>query len=1364
MPSNWLSFVPHFTAQDILLHMDEAPVGREQRFDAVGLFADVSGFTAISETLGKTGKSGTEELTHILNSYFEPMINLITSYGGIIGKFGGDAMTVLFPYQTSHAQAATVRRAIQCALDMQANMRRYEAIATSAGTFSLTMKAGLAMGRVLCLSVDDPVIRLEYVIAGEVLDRCADAEHLAKQGEVVVHHSLLARAEDAEIKTQHGEFACVTGLKQTPPKAPLPPILHVPPQAVGIIASYLHPVIADRLRTDQTGFINEHRRVTVLFANFTGLDYDHDPQVGTKVQAYLTAAIRAVQRYDGYLNKVDMGDKGSKLVILFGAPVAHENDEERALRCALELQQLPETRCIGANTGYVYCGQVGSHIRREYTVMGDVVNLAARLMQAARQGQILVSSSSRSATLSRFTWEALASIYVKGKSEPIALYNLTGVQDQKALLLHEATYQLGMVGRTQELDTARARMERVLEGKGQILGVKGEAGMGKSRLTAEMVKLGREKQFAVYGGECQSYGTNISYLAWHNIWRAFFEVDPTVSLDTQIELLEARLTAVNPKFARRLPLLGSVLNLHIPENDLTLSLDAAARIDLLFSLLLDCLQRRVTHEGGAWRAMPLQTRSTSAPLMIVLEDCHWIDPLSQALLDFIGRNIADLPILIVLVYRPPQDHRDPTGQVANLPHFSEIHLRELPKAEAEQLVSQKLSSLFGEQVQAPPELAARIASKGECNPFYIEEIVNYLRDRGINPADRASWQSLDLPDSLHTLMMSRIDQLGEAEKITLKVASVIGRVFRAAWVWGTNPSLGDLDSVVRHLNNLSRLDIVLLDVPDPVPEYMFKHAITQEVAYQSMAFSLREALHEQVALFIERAYADDLYGYIDVLAYHYGSSANIEKQRAYFRQAGDMAKAAYANETAIDYYQRLLPLLDTKDRIDILLNTGEVWQLTGEWAQAEAAYRQAMTYAESIQEAHAFARCQNALGYLLSYTGQHDEALKRLHDARQRFEQFRDYAGLAAALEHLSFVYLQQRRSDEALIYARQHQELAAGVDDRLSLGAALRNISIVYFQQSDYTRALNYCRQALDIAESIQNQQQIIYASGNMANVYLMKGDYPNALTWYKRALLVAREIGYLRTEGVIVGNMGEVYRMSGSYQQAMTCYQHALLRVVELGDLEHLWTMVRNIAEVFSAQDRLNQAEQWYQRAVSLGYVLDIPDLLCGDIYELAQLLFRQGRYQEASALNHEAQTKITDGVPPVVQCGIHLLKVRLEFALGQASRADTLRRMDDLLTTCQNDEGQANVYYARWQLAPDDTEARRQAAALYRQLSHAVPNALYLKRLAALTGESQPRRSLLVDHPDLPDLETFDLDTLLAQVDSAIITRSSVRQIPS
>ena len=203
-------------------------------------------------------------------------------------------------------------------------------------------------------------------------------------------------------------------------------------------------------------------------------------------------------------------------------------------------------------------------------------------------------------------------------------------------------------------------------------------------------------------------------------------------------------------------------------------------------------------------------------------------------------------------------------------------------------------------------LVEQVTTKAQGNPFYIEELINFMHDRGLNPHDPAAFQMLELPDSLYSLVMSRIDQLREDEKTTLKVASVIGRLFKARWLWESYPQLGAPELVKGYLKTLSSLDLTPLDRPEPELEYFFKHNITQAVAYDSLAFATREQLHEGVGQFIERAYADRLSQYVDILAHHYGHSRNVAKQRHYFRQAGDAAKAAYANEAAIDYYQRFI--------------------------------------------------------------------------------------------------------------------------------------------------------------------------------------------------------------------------------------------------------------------------------------------------------------------------------------------------------------------------------------------------------------------------------------------------------------------------
>ena len=258
----------------------------------------------------------------------------------------------------------------------------------------------------------------------------------------------------------------------------------------------------------------------------------------------------------------------------------------------------------------------------------------------------------------------------------------------------------------------------------------------------------------------------------------------------------------------------------------------------------------------------------------------------------------------------------------------------------------KLVQLFGAETADPSELQARITTRAEGNPFYIEELINYLHDRGIDPADPAALAALAIPESLQQLLISRLDQLTADEQNTVKVASVIGRLFKAAWLWGSYPELGAPETVQAHLTRLSRLDITPLDQAEPELEYLFKHMLTRDVAYESLAYSTRAQLHAAIGAHIERTYAGDLDRWLDLLAYHYGLSTDSDKQREYFRRAGAAAQAAYANDAAISYYQRLLPLLDAAQQIPVMVQLGQAWQLIGKWDAAEAIYREALTLTE----------------------------------------------------------------------------------------------------------------------------------------------------------------------------------------------------------------------------------------------------------------------------------------------------------------------------------------------------------------------------------------------------------------------------------
>ena len=832
------------------------------------LFADISGFTPLTERLVHDlgPQRGAEEVTKHLNRVYDGLVDELQRYGGSVISFSGDAITCWLDGDNGF-------RATSCALAMQAVMQQAQTIQIPSGEITLAMKTAVVTGTARRFLIGNPSVQLIEVLAGKMLDRLAEAEHEAQKGEVILDEATTNNL-GPRVKIKAWRQGALTGarlgvvdsLENMSIPAYWPPM---PPDALdeSITRRWLLPPVYKRLVEGGGEFLAELRPAVALFVRFSGIDYDDDEEAETKLDTFVQNVQEILSRYDSNLLQLTIGDKGSSLYAAFGAPYAHEDDAVRAVNVALELQELAgrlpyiSPLQIGICQGRLRTGAYGGTTRRTYGALGDAVNTAARLMQAAAPGQILVAEATIRQTGEKFAREQLPPIMVKGKAEPVAVYAISRRQAQSTIRLQEPQYALPMVGRNAEQDLIQEKMAEVKAGKGQVIAISGEAGIGKSRLVAQIIRLAGEQDFLGFGGECQSYGTNTSYLVWQRIWQDFFELPPDMLPEAQIAHIAEQLQRINPALLPRLPLLGSVLRLTIPDNELTQSFDAQLRKVSLESLLVECLR----------------ARAEETAVFMVLEDCHWLDPLSFELLEAIARAIADRPILIVLAVRSPEVNRIQSASFRQISNFTEIQLNEFTPEEAEHLMSLKMEQLTQAKIKIPRLLRDKITERAAGNPFYIEELLNYLQNQSAIAGQ--TLQDLDLPTSLHSLILSRIDQLTESQRNTIKVASVIGRLFRAAMLWGAYPPLGGPQQVKADLETLEELDLTPQDTPEPELTYLFKNVVTQEVAYESLPFATRAMLHDLIGQYIEKNYAQSLSQYVGLLAYHYGRSDNETKKR-----------------------------------------------------------------------------------------------------------------------------------------------------------------------------------------------------------------------------------------------------------------------------------------------------------------------------------------------------------------------------------------------------------------------------------------------------------------------------------------------------
>lgn len=1225
-----------------------------ERSHGAALFADISGFTPLTDALVRSlgPQRGAEELPRQLNRVYDAVIAEVDRYGGSVVGFSGDAITCWFDSDNGLRAAAS-------ALAIQHTMHQFVAVPIPDGTtVALTIKVAVAAGSVRRFVVGDPETQRIDVLAGATLERLTAAEHHANKGEVVLdpHAGANLAGHVAVVEWRADEprgqrFAVVDRL--TTEVAPKPwPALNPNALSETQIRPWLLPPVHERLRSGLGEFLTELRPAVALFVRFTGIDYDCDEQACEKLDIYIRWVQSILVQYGGFLIQLTVGDKGSYLYAAFGAPIAHDDDATRAVAAALGLRLPPQELSfiqdvqIGISRGRMRTGAYGGLSARTYGVLGPETNMAARLMQHAPAGQVLVSRAAQKETGDAFTWEELPPLRVKGKAEPAIVFRLVAANEHHTMRLQEPRYALPMVGREAELTVIKQKLAQALQGHGQIIAITAEAGMGKSRLVAEIVRLVQNRQIVGYGGECQSYGTNNSYLVWEPIWRQFFGLDPAATPDEQVQVLERQLRTSNPSLVPRLPLLSTALNLPIPDNDLTRALDAKLRKASLEALLVECLRARAKDQ----------------PLMLVLEDCHWLDPLSHDLLEAIGRAISDLPVLIVIAYRPPELERLQAPRVGQLRYCTIVPLKDFTREEAARLIRLKLAQLGADGTEPPAALVERITARAQGNPFYIEELLNYLRDQGIDPHDSQALAQLDLPTSLHSLILSRIDQLTESQKLTIKVASIIGRSFQFTWLWGVHPHLGEQPRIKADLDALRRLDLTPLDQPEPELTYLFKHIVTREVAYESLPFATREVLHDHLGQFIEHTYSDTLDQYIDLLAYHYDHSRNVPKRREYLSKAGEAAQAAYANDAALDYYRRVLPLLDESEQSEILLKLGQVLQLVGEWTDAHEMYHRALDLTAHMNDARGQALCRRLLGELLRKRGEYAAALQWLEQSRTGFMKLGDLAGVSQVYEAIGEVHRLKGEYDQAMINYEVSLELAktlAPPDPGKALRArALKGAGALAIHHGEYPAAHRYYEESLVLLRELNDKPNIASVLSNLGIVVQHEGDYAHARELGEEGLAIRRELGDRWGIAASLGNLGMVAGLERDYGRAAALYEECLGLYRQLGEKNFAALTLNNLGDVIREQGDYATARALYEEGLLIQREVGDQWAIAYLLEAFAALAAAQAQAERALRLaGYAAALRQTIGAPlaPAEQTQLDQALAAARKALGEIRAAD-------------------------------------------------------------------------------------------------------------
>ncbi|GAB4579642.1 MAG: adenylate/guanylate cyclase domain-containing protein [Anaerolineales bacterium] len=885
MNFNLLDTLASYVPRIIVNHLHAHPGGVTEPFsethEAATLFADISGFTPLTERLAQSGPDGAERLASILNNYFGTLINLVYQYGGDIVKFAGDALLAIWPltlHQKSLSELTAL--AVQCALEAQTSLSDYR----NDAQYRLALRIGIGAGSIFNVHLGGEQNRWEFFLAGNGILQASEAEKVADPGKVAVSQEAWQLIQDQfqGITMENGFYTVQNPLATIPP-SPLPPLELTPALEPGMRA-HIPGAILSRLSVGQSSWLAELRRVTILFVNLPDLSSSTSLEHGQQIMKTLQEVI---YYYEGSINKLNVDDKGVTLLAVQGLPpISHEDDALRGVQTALELKtrldKLSLRNSIGVTTGLVFCGSVGNTLRREYTIMGDVVNLAARLMMAS-PNEILCDETTYEA-VKDIRFETLPEISVKGKTEPIRIFKPK--RGQKKITFTQPESEL--VGRYSERAILAGQLQAFLRGNDHsLILIEGEAGIGKSRLLADVLLQANKLGLYTLTGYGDAIEKAKPYHGWRPVFRKMLFMEGTT--DSQIRRSPFRAEMFkDPQFSTILPLLNDILPLDLPDNEVIRQMSGEVRAENTRNLAAHLLQNQAKDER----------------IVLIIDDAHWLDSSSWAVLQNVVQNVR--PLLIILAMRPiPEPLPLELRQMKQNPDTIHIRLDTLPPEEIIGLVCQSL------KVQTLPDVISNlIQEKAQGNPFFSQELAYSLRDSGIMRivdgncflAPDIVLSSLNIPNTVQGTIISRVDRLGAQEQFALKVASVIGRIFAFKTLYHIHPIDDDKPNLTDHLRKLEALDITPLDTPDPDLAYIFKHSITQEVVYNLLPFARRQELHRKIAEWFENVFGDELTAYTSLLAHHWSRAEDPQKALFYLEKAGEQALLQYANQEAVNFF------------------------------------------------------------------------------------------------------------------------------------------------------------------------------------------------------------------------------------------------------------------------------------------------------------------------------------------------------------------------------------------------------------------------------------------------------------------------------
>ena len=1225
-------------------------------FPCAALFVDISGFTGVTETLMEHGQYGAEILAVVMRTVFSPLIHSVYEQGGFITGFAGDAFTAVFPEGIDQVPAHT--HALAAAWQIQQHMSANNRQQTRFGVFDFSAKIGLALGESVwgIISSNDGK-RATYYFSGSAINGCAQAEAYGTAGDIIADNAFYKAAQGriaANAVDEYWRLEHIMGEIHSPGPVAVPPI------NIDLASRFVPRALLER-ETE-----GEFRQILNLFIGLQGIPTREELDV------FMQDVFRLQSQYGGFLNRIDFGDKGCHLLLFWGAPLSHEQDLAHVLDFILALEG---TGKIPLRAGITYriahAGMIGSELAEEYTCYGRGVNLAARYMTSASWGEIWLDGETAQRASTEFEVEPSGLKTFKGFVEEQEVYQL-----KRRRIKHVSHFEgKPMIGRQQELEVLREAIQPIFEGRfAGSVAIIGEAGVGKSHLVDALYETYLEKAAAFF---CQTDELlHQSLNPFRYFLTRYFNYSPLDSDDANKRRFSHKLEdlihvisdpVLGEELRRAYSFLGNLIGLSW-EDSLYEQLDP----ELRFENTLDGLKAFFKAE------------SLRRPLIIHLEDAHWLDGDSQTFLTRLTHNVQDIPFVLLITSRD------------DLPET--LFETAIPKTEIQlQSLDQESIAELGEYIigQAPSSaLVTLLRARTQGNPFFVEQILLYLQEHGLletigAESSRTLPGDAYIPTDVRAVLTARLDRLPYEIKDLIQKAAVLGREFEIAVLAAMVDSEIDLASC---LATGSAEKIWLNSGPE---SYVFRHALLRDAAYEMQLGARLRQLHNQAAMTYERVYPNPGRApHFAEIAYHYDCAEEAKQAQYYYGAAGGYAKGAYSNEDAIAYFGRALELTDASDfetqyaflserenifqwlgnreqqysdleqlekvvenqaddtkRADLALRQSSFALVTGNYDEALEKVGLALEYAKLINDSQAEARAYHRHGRTLWEQGRGLEAKEVLNQALNAARAAGNLQLEAESLYDLAMAYRMQAQFEHSLSVLKQALGAYESLADEQGIVRCYNLFGVIDYEMGNILESEQYYLRALDLCHSIGWRFAETHILFNIATTRFEFGDYDQSESYLKDALTLSAETGNQQLQAMSLDTMGLIAYYQGDPKTAITLYERAETILGLLDQKRDLGFVLTHYGYATIVLGDLDKAEIILNQALEFRRELGAAALAIDAMAGLAWIAKDKGRVEDAREITSEILSYIaensTSGIELPIQVYLICYQVLTEVA---------------------------------------------------------------------------------------------------------------------